>query len=218
MKRRPRLAKTVVSDDKIRWKLITGSSILLLVLSVGIFSLFTTREVPVQIEESGPEIINNVGNSPVIIGRPGTAHHHQTFLIFINGELRRLDDARYFGASPYAHIHDYSHAEIHSHATNMTFGFFLQTIGISFTDNCISFDGKESYCTNASHDLRFYIDGEPNNENGNHLTGGWQKYLITYGTENADIIEQQIRRVPDPLASPTPQDRLPPSSISPESL
>jgi len=139
-----------------------------------------------------------------IIGKSGSAHHHSTLLIFIKGELRRFDYEKYYGASPYVHIHDYSFAEIHTHATNVTLGLFLQTIEIKFNSTCLVFIEQEYYCNNQTHNLKFYVEGNPNAEFGNHLTADWEHYLITYGDDSEEEIRDQIGSVPDPTASPGP--------------
>jgi len=158
-------------------------------------------------EEKYEETVYYYDNStPVIVGQPGTSHHHSTFLIFINGKLKRFDEARYFAASPYAHIHDYSFAEIHTHAVNVTLGYFLETIGIKFNSTCLVFSINESYCNNETSTLKFYAEGSLNHEFGHRLTADWEHYLITYGDESEEEIAKQLRRVPDPLASPPPDE------------
>ena len=163
---------------------------------------------PPQLVEIYEEVTYYDNLTQYIVGPPGSTHHHSTFLIYINGQLKRFDDAGYFQASPYAHIHDYSFAEIHTHAVNVTLGFFFNTIGITFDATCLVFGVNESYCTNSTHSLKFYVEGKPNPEFGRKLTVDWQHYLITYGTESDEDLEKQIRNVPDPLASPPPPGRI----------
>ena len=147
--------------------------------------------------------VYETNSEPVTIGAAGTAHHHSTYLIFINDRMVRFDDERYFVADARAHIHDYSFAEVHSHAINVTIGFFLNTIGISFNSTCIEL-GSGSYCNNDTHTLKFYVEGQPNDDFGMHKTADWEHYLIMYCDETEEEITRQIERVPDPGASPPP--------------
>ncbi len=140
-------------------------------------------------------------------GNPGEIHEHSTFLIFVDGNMRRFDDQRFFEGSPHAHLHDYSFAEIHSHAPNVTLGFFFNTIGISFNESCIVFSDSESYCSNKTDTLKFFVDGKKNKDFGNHLTQDWEHYLISYGDNDEAEIQRQIKMVPDPLASPPPEGK-----------
>ena len=174
-----------------------GLSKYLFVSLVALFAAFLALESN-EIDETFDEI-------PYVVGEPGSAHHHSTFVIFINGKLQRLDDGKYYGASPRAHIHDYSFAEIHTHATNLTLGFFLNTIGISFNSSCLVVD--KIYCNNATHSLNFFVDGQANNEFDNHLTSNFERYLITYGDDSEVEIARQIDTVPDSQASQKPQAR-----------
>jgi hypothetical protein len=167
---------------------------------VALFAAFLALE---STESEVDEIFEE--NTPYIVGPPGSTHHHSTFLIFINGKLQRLDDAKYYGASSSSHIHDYSFAEIHTHATNITLGFFLNTIGISFNSSCLAVD--TAYCNNSTHSLKFFVDGKLNNKFGNQLTANFEHYLITYGDDSQIEIDWQIHQVPDAQASQNPQAR-----------
>jgi len=178
-----------------------------------LFGISYETQVDQQVnDEPDYNVVDNYDESSYIIGPPGSAHHHSTYLIFINGKLKRFDDARYFEASRYAHIHDNSFAEIHTHAANISLGYFFKTINTIFSPTCLAFD-KEFYCNNATHTLKFYVEGQTSNEFGNHLTIDWEHYLITYGDESDEEIQQQIEYVPDPRASPSPYTQQPGVSI-----
>jgi len=144
---------------------------------------------------------------PFIPTIQSSVHHHSTFLIYINGNLKRLDDAKYYGASKKVHIHDYSFAEIHTHAANITLGQFLNTLQINLSATCVEFENEELYCGNETHKLRFYIDGEPNGDIGNHFTADFEQYLIIFGDETEDEITEQIDSVPEVTASNPPTRR-----------
>jgi len=191
------------------WRRKSFLSIFLTLVIIGLIfasSFLIDEEI---VEESSPNL------TLPIVGPLGSAHHHSTFLIFINGEFRRFDDERFFETSPLVHIHDYSFAEIHTHATNITFGFLFKTINIDFNNSCLVFDNSEYYCNNETHSLKFYVEGKPNDDFGNHLTADWDHYLITYGDESEEEIQSQIERIPDPLASPPPDGRGPRSVFAP---
>ena len=160
-------------------------------------------------EETGNTVLNDEAKAPLIIGPSGSTHHHSTFLIYINGEMRRFDEAKYFEASPHAHIHDYSFAEIHTHAENVTLGLFFETIGIDFNSDCIVFSESESYCNNSSHSLKFFAEGKESNDFGMRKTSDWEHYLITYGDESEEEIKTQVSSVPDPQASRVPEEKVP---------
>ncbi len=167
------------------------------------FLVYETEEIPPEPE---PE---------VIIGDLGSSHHHSTFLIFINGELYRFNKPQQYEADPRAHLHAYSFAEIHSHATNVTLGYFLNTVGIHLNKSCLTIEGAQ-YCSNETHTLKFFVNGKPATTYGNQITADWDKYLISYGNEDQKELSEQLAMVPDPLASPAPEQKS--DHIQPELL
>jgi hypothetical protein len=207
MKRKNHSKKKSVKKIVAPKKILQPVQILVLGVIVVAVVFFTNKMLnPPSVEElAGTNSYENL--TPYIIGQPGSTHYHSTFLIYINGQLRRFDDAKSFQASPYAHIHDYSFAEIHTHASNVSLGFFFDTIGINFNATCLVFGTDESYCSNSTHTLKFYVEGQPSYAYGRKLTMDWEHYLITYGKEIPEEIEEQIKTVPDPLASPPPSGR-----------
>ena len=179
--------------------------LLLFLIFVGLLAAYYflesgDREILVESLES-----QGKAEVPVRVGVPGSAHHHASFLIFINGKMVRFDDLRYYEASPYVHLHESSFAEIHTHAENVTLGFFFETVGIFFNKNCLVFDGNVSYCNNVTHTLKFYVNGSLSDDYGDHFTSDWERYLITYGDQSAEEILEQIEKVPDPKSSFVPE-------------
>lgn len=163
-----------------------------------------------EAEEASPE-----PDPGIIMGDLGSSHHHATFLIFVNGELYRFNKAEQYEADARAHLHHYSFAEIHNHATNVTLGYFLNTVGIQLNKSCLTIEGAQ-YCTNETHSLKFLVNGKPATTYGEQITADWDKYLISYGNEDQKELSEQLESVPDPQASPAPEQKN--NHIRPELL
>ena len=70
------------------------------------------------------------------IGLVGSIHEHAVILIFLDGNLLDLSKPEYMLRSEPVHVENLDGAIIHKHATGITVGHFLQTLGISFDKNC----------------------------------------------------------------------------------
>ena len=126
------------------------------------------------------------------IGPLGSVHEHTALLIFINGNVFDLSKPEYMVRSKPVHIENLDGTVIHKHATGITIGHFLETLGISFDKNCLVDDNGGSYCNNEESALKFYVNGNPNNEFNNYIIKENDRVLITYGTEDEDAINGQL--------------------------
>lgn len=114
--------------------------------------------------------------APTQIGSVGSTHHHGTLDIIINGQ--RMDLHSYMLRSPLTHFEDNDDREVHVHATGVTLGFFLRTLGMDLTSEC--FHGpQESYCGEG---LRFTVNGAQNSNFGNHLILEGDEMIIEYSS------------------------------------
>lgn len=100
----------------------------------------------------------SISNSPNI-GPLGSEHSHSSWDLIVNG--RNLTD-EVFSKPQYQLRHRYVHMEdntiiIHKHATGITFGFFLETLGVKWDKKCLTIE-QNNYCTD-SYDFKFYVNG-----------------------------------------------------------
>ncbi len=61
--------------------------------------------------------------------------------------------------SDYVHLHDNDGDVEHIHLEGVTFSEFLNTLGLTFTDECLTYDGKK-YCEDTANVLRLYVNDE----------------------------------------------------------
>jgi len=126
------------------------------------------------------------------IGPWDSTHEHTAFLIFINGNILDLSKPEYMVRARRVHIESLDGTIIHKHATGITIGHLLESLGIGFDESCIKDDRGNSYCNNDDKNLKFYVNEKLNNDFNNYIIKDNDKVLITYGSENEDVINGQL--------------------------
>ncbi|MBI4148634.1 hypothetical protein HY490_05060 [Candidatus Woesearchaeota archaeon] len=133
------------------------------------------------------------------IGLLGSSHHHVDWKIYLNGEA--IDMSPYGlplkdpeKGSMFAHMEGGSPEEkigdvIHFHATGVTLNFLLDSIGMKLSPTCFTTDMNE-YCSTSQLTLKFFVNGKPNNENGDYIPQNGDQILISYGPNNEDVSKQ----------------------------
>ena len=54
---------------------------------------------------------------------------------------------------------------------------------------------SQSYCTDGSKTLKFYVNNQPSNEFDNHVIKDLDKILVSYGDEDGVEIGQQLNSI-----------------------
>lgn len=133
-----------------------------------------------------------VGCSSSKISRLGSTHEHADFKVYINGEMLNLSQEKYMVRSKYVHIEDMDGNVIHKHATGITLGYFFDTLGMKFNSSCFVLDTGVSYCNQSDKTLKFYVNEERNFEFGEYVIRTPDKYLISYGNDSEEEIQEQL--------------------------
>ena len=128
------------------------------------------------------------------IGQLGSAHLHADVKVYINGQSIDFSQRKYQLASSFIHFEEGVGDVIHTHATGLTIGHMFKSLGMDFNNNCLVFE-KQNYCNDSDKKLKFYVNGQLNNEFDNRLIQDLDKYLISYGNENEASILQQLSSI-----------------------
>jgi hypothetical protein len=67
----------------------------------------------------------------------------------------------------------------------------FKSLGGDINNNCLFLE-EQSYCNEAEKKLRFYVNGQSNNEFDNYVIKNLDKYLISYGSETQEEIQNQL--------------------------
>ncbi len=117
-----------------------------------------------------------------VVGPVGSTHIHHDFKLYVNGIAVDFSQPKYQLRSRLVHFEDGDGFVIHTHATGMTLGYMLNTLGIQLTPDCIKIDGA-NHCNDGNKTVKMYVNGGPNNEFGDYLMKDLDKILVSYGNE-----------------------------------
>ena len=71
----------------------------------------------------------------------------------------------------------------------------FNSLGGRIARDCLTLD--QTYCNEGNKVLKFYVNGKLNDEVSNYIIKDIDKYLITYGNEDAVAIQKQLDSVTD---------------------
>lgn len=128
------------------------------------------------------------------IGPVGSIHIHAKFKIYIQNKSIDFSVSKYQLPliNPHVHLENGDGETIHVHATGVTMGVFLDSLGIKFDKNCLIMDTGEKYCNQNDKTLKFYVNGEPNQKWENYIIREGDKILISYGNESETELRRQM--------------------------
>lgn len=99
------------------------------------------------------------------ITQPDEEYHvHADFLIYINDDKINLSEEVYMTTATqelheHAHLHDGNGEVQHMHSEGITFAEFINSLGLTVTDDCISYN-EETYCDNDTKQLQLFVNNE----------------------------------------------------------
>ena len=128
------------------------------------------------------------------MGPLGSTHLHADVKVYINSKAIDFSQRKYQLTTSFIHFEEGIGNLIHIHATGLTVGHLLKSVGIDFNNDCIIIE-SQSYCNENEKKLKFYVNGQLNNEFDNRVIKDLDKYLISYGNENESEIQKQVSSV-----------------------
>ena len=155
----------------------------------------------------GTFVAMRVASSPSFESKPSTPtpgvlwaqHWHMSFVLYVNGKRVDLGSREYMLRSKLAHFEDGDPSVIHKHTTGITLPYFLKTLKISLSDNCIQFGNlipPETYCTNATSSLHTIINGEDMGAVENYELQNNDRILVYYGDDTPTYRKFLFNQVP----------------------
>jgi hypothetical protein len=135
--------------------------------------------------------------SPLKIGPLGSQKIYADFAVFINGEQYNFNNSWFVERSPYIYIRAPYYSLLHMDATNVPLKIFFKSINWDISRDCIKLHTDEIYCTNETHTLKFYVNGERIEDISNYAFSDLDKVLISYGDESEEEIEKQMEKISD---------------------
>ena len=139
-------------------------------------------------------------DSERVAGTP--VHEHADFKVYLNSQEYDFTQEKYQSTDtneldPDTHLHDGNGEIIHKHKSGITLGYFFETIGMAFTDSCLTLDTGEEFCSDDNATLKFLVNGQSNDQFGAYEFRDEDQILISYGNEGEAVIQEQISSVSD---------------------
>lgn len=139
------------------------------------------------------------------IGQPSVTqevHVHSDFLINIQGETIDLSDDTYQSSAEQIlledfHLHDNVGTVIHRHAAGLTLASFLKSLGFELTNECLTLDSGETYCSNQEHKLLLYVNGLIEQSPTTYIPQEGDRILLYYGDAGNRDIQSYLNAVTD---------------------
>jgi len=135
-------------------------------------------------------------------GPHGSTHDHADFKVFILGKALNFNGPGYQVMDRLTHVEGNDGNVLHIHATGITLGFFLETLGMQINNECLTLDTGNQYCNLGSATLKVFV------QNGNsdwiqiyspadYVINHLDKIFVSYGTETDEEIKTQQGQVTD---------------------
>lgn len=114
------------------------------------------------------------------------------FGIYTNGTFRVFTPARYHNQSTDVYITAENPYLIHIKKPNLTWGNFFETLPMKLEKECIVTGTKETFCTNTTKSLKFYINGQLDPNALDKEIQQDDKLFVSYGDETPEEITKQM--------------------------
>lgn len=129
-------------------------------------------------------------------------HVHADFLIMIDDQRIDLTDKKYQSSAEAilhknVHLHDGEDNVVHRHAEDITFVEFLDSLGFTLTNECLSNDIGESFCTNNEKNVALYVNGDIVENVANYIPQEEDQILLYYGIKGSQKVFEYQTAITD---------------------
>lgn len=157
---------------------------------------------PRSLEDFKTLIQAEILKAPKVEAKPlgEKVHEHADFAVYFEGQKFDFAKAKYQSSEtnpldPDAHLHDGNGEVTHKHRKGITLGYFFDTLGMKFDNQCFVTDDGKQYCNTANKKVTMYVNGKENMQFGNYEFTDLDRILITYGDMTG--VADQITSVSD---------------------
>jgi len=133
--------------------------------------------------------------APKDAGRLGDEHEHASLLVRIFGDKFDFSLPNYQIKSSWIHFEDQDGDTIHRHSTGVELEFLFNSLNIGLSERCFIFADGRQFCTNDDYSLKYFINHEPVNDIRGYVIQEDDRILISYGDEDEDEIEEQLKEL-----------------------
>ncbi len=118
------------------------------------------------------------------------------FAIFTHGTFRVFTAAMYHNRSSDVYLAADNPNVIHIKKSGTTWDDFFKTLPFTLTKECLTTGTKETFCTNNTAALQFYLNGKQDQHALDKQINAGDQLLVSYGNESKKQIERQLQQIP----------------------
>src|SRR3989344_1099656 len=118
------------------------------------------------------------------------------FAIFTNGTFRVFTGSMYHNQSDKVFIESSNPNIVHIKGSDVTWDDFFKTLPFSVSRECLTTGTGQTFCTNETQTLSFYINGEQDSDALSRRITSGDRLLVSFGSESETEIREQIQRIP----------------------
>ena len=120
-----------------------------------------------------------------------------SFAIFTNGTVRTFTAVMYHNLSPDVYITAENPNIVVVEKEGITWQEFFDTLPFKLTKNCLITGTKQTFCTDDSGILKFYLNGTRDGDLLDREINNTDETLITFGPEEEPNLEYQFSQIPN---------------------
>ncbi|MDY6766481.1 MAG: hypothetical protein SVW77_03870 [Candidatus Nanohaloarchaea archaeon] len=121
----------------------------------------------------------NTGPTGAAVGPAGSTHEHAQFSVLVDGEEIDFSRDRYQMQSQKVHFEAGNGQRIHVHATGVTIGYALESLGLGINASCLTVHDS-TYCENGSTTLTTTVNGNAIQDAASHVIRDGETIRIRY--------------------------------------
>lgn len=123
------------------------------------------------------------------------ASYEAQFAIYTNGTRRIFSESKYHNQSEDIFLEAENPNIIQIKKPNLTWNDLFTTLPMNLSKDCLITGTKQTFCTNETSTLKFYINGIRNDNALNEEINNGDKLLVSYGPESDPNISQQLSEI-----------------------
>lgn len=162
-------------------------AIIAILVTIGGFIFLTNKKLSTQ--ESPPNLppVQSTANQAV--------DYTASFAIYTEGVFRVFTASKYHNLSRDVFIQADNPNLVHIKKSGTTWDDFFKTLPMKLTGDCLTTGTKQTFCTDSTGTLNFYINGQEIDDLLQKQIKPNDKALITYGKENEEEIKIQLEKL-----------------------
>lgn len=153
-----------------------------------LFAAFFAIAVAVSLYVYGTYSAGTTEEQPEEQMRP--YHVHADLLVVIDGAEMNFSGLQYDVTSPLIHLHVRNfmgEKVLHIESREADLGDFFSSVGMVFSKDCIAFVDGAAHCSNGTHSIKFYVNGQQNERFEKYMPKDLDRLLIIYGGKNEEL-------------------------------